>query len=75
MAYSVTLPNGVRFSLLPPSSDFNRNESECDVNCWVPRGQRGNVNALRSSGLKPMNSRDEAREYSKRRYRKLLEEK
>jgi hypothetical protein len=63
---AVTLPNGVRFSLLPPSTDYSA--AECDVYRWARRGKNGNV--MRSSGLKPMNDTDRKTEQWRRIYRK-----
>ena len=63
--YAVTLPNGVRFSMLPPSTDYN--QAECDVYRWARRGAR--AGALHSSGLKPMNDKDHKTEQG-RIYRK-----
>ena len=67
--YAVTLPNGVRFSMLPPSTDYN--QAECDVYRWARRNK--NTGGFKSAGLKPMSDRDLAAAYSKRRYRKIKE--
>jgi hypothetical protein len=69
--YAVTLPNGVRFSMLPPSTTYNAN-SECDVNRWARRsGKNGSV--FHSSGLTLPTDRDRAlalkRRYQKRKSR------
>ena len=61
--YSVTLPSGIRFSILPPSTDYSAN-AECDVYRWARTGKNGN--RLRSSGLKPLNDKDRYAEAAKR---------
>lgn len=64
--YALTLPNGVRFSMLPPSTDYN--QAECDVYRWARRS--GKTGGFKSAGLKPMNDKDRKTEQWRRIYRK-----
>jgi hypothetical protein len=65
--YAVTLPNGVRFSMLPPSTDYN--QAECDVYRWARRS--GKTGGFKSAGLHPMNDRDLATHKAKKHYAKV----
>lgn len=51
--YTVLLQNGIRFSMLPPATNYE--ETEASVYRWARRGKHVGVH---SEGLKPMNDRD-----------------
>jgi hypothetical protein len=68
--YAVTLPSGVRYSILPPSTDYSA-VTGCEVYRWARRSGK-NGSGLHSSGLKPLNDNDHKQE-QRRRYQKQKE--